>query len=93
MNANDRDYSELETAVNSMKIQGFTYLEDGWADFKGKEIDLTATEANHLAIAYTTLKQFTVCPEGICDGSGWTAEGEFDNVTRKRCLCNLKEEE
>jgi hypothetical protein len=30
------------------------------------------------------------CSEGICDGSGWITEGEFDDLRVVRCLCNPK---
>lgn len=28
------------------------------------------------------------CIHGICDGSGWIEEGQFDDLNIKRCLCN-----
>lgn len=32
----------------------------------------------------------SVCPEGICDGSGYVTVGQFDDVREDRCPCNPK---
>lgn len=52
-----RDYTDLKREVDDMRIEGFKYIGNGRASFRGQEIDLTATPPNNLAIAYTTLSQ------------------------------------
>jgi hypothetical protein len=50
-----RNYKQLAKVVRSMK--GFQWLGNGYAEYKGQEIDLTATAETVLAVAYTTLYQ------------------------------------
>ena len=59
MDYTKQNYIELSQAVRSMKISGFKWVGGGWAEYKGREVDLTATAPNCLAIAYATLAQTT----------------------------------
>ncbi len=34
----------------------------------------------------------TTCRYGICDGSGWTEEGAFDDIKPRKCLCQIEKE-
>lgn len=60
MKIKKQSYVELIKALKTIKIKGYKYLKNGLADFNGRTIDLTATAPNHLAIAYTTLRQLQV---------------------------------
>lgn len=48
---------ELKRVINSMKHIGYRYYSGGRVEFKGKEVDLSATKLEPLSIAYSTLSQ------------------------------------
>ena len=53
----ERHNKEIAKQIKTIKMKGFSVLKSGVVKFKGQEIDLSATNPDHLAIAYTTLKQ------------------------------------
>lgn len=65
MNPNDKyikkHHNEIKKTISKMRkhIPNLSYLSDGKAEFNGYRIDLSATNADPLSIAYTTLKDLT----------------------------------
>ena len=33
------------------------------------------------------------CPHGICDGSGYYEEGQYDDFRKVKCLCKIEDEQ
>lgn len=42
------------------------------------------------AYALQKLPELMICPHGMCDGSGYYDEGEFDDISTVDCLCRVE---
>lgn len=64
-------------------------------EFNQHDCHLTAEDGCPICEKYAEEKlvELMVCPHGMCDGSGYYEEGQFDEFYTVKCLCQIEREQ